>query len=937
MPHRRFDLSSLSEAESPRPLKTARAPVEAASRHEPRLALVIGNARYRDRPLANPVRDARDVAWGLEGLGFSVRLLTDATLPAMQEALVAYADAVDAAGSDAVAFVYYAGHGVQAEGANFLIPIAAEITGLRHLATRAMPLDTLARELGRRARKATVIVLDTCRNEFVEDGSGDASATQGMVRSRLPRPTELVYSTAATASAEDGWGNHSPFALALIEEMPGLLVPGTRIQDVVDTVAAKVSLWTANTQTVAVYREGALPPLTLTAEDEVRRRSWSRRPRRPSRRRVAARIAAGAAALSLTVAGGFWFAAYPETRTGLLLRAGLLDGSAYDFACAPPWDGQLDRYGLTRRDWCLSLSNDAIVETGMADRDRRQVVEAGFAAGDPKALALKAMAADRQARQAEAGDDRARLLAEAAAFGRRAAATDLPRGRVLGWMLGDRLQRLDVNLRDLARDLDAAGARGVLLAKLLRESAAKSFSVLTGHGDAADPAEGLDTALSEAAASDPSGKAAYAAAQLYRSGSAFAGGEVQIPRYHAWLRRAASAGLPAATAEWLDLAPSDPALRLSETERRDLMAAAAGADDPPGLYWRARLRMEADALDGAKALRSEPTASLLRRSAEAGFPAAIQVFIDDALDPRDGHAPDMAQALLWLRRAAAAGSGKAAEQLATLLAHGYRGADGAILVAPDPAAARALAERHDLRDAPWALALRADMLRYGALAQRDPAQAIAIWRFIEQRLPAPEIALRARTELDRAWTEASLARDRAANHAFASGDANAPVTVTAFLAADCPACQRFAYDVLRPAIMAFSDPATVRFEVRPVWRDDDAGALEAALVAACAAIPADRFRLFVALMNAQAEWARLATAQERLGAFARLLDGLAGVPDDPARCVADEAARAALGRQRDGFRALPIAATPSVFVGGAAGDTEWVDALKALIASQLPP
>lgn len=936
MRHRRFDLPGSSTVPTRRADPPAIRP-EAFVEAETRLALVMGNGRYRDMPLANPIRDAEDIAWGLEGLGFSVRLLKDAALAPMQEALVAFADAVDEAGPEAVAVVYYAGHGVQMEGTNFLIPVSAEITAARHLATRALPLETLARELGRRSRKATVIVLDACRDRLVGDESQDVSATQGMVRSRLPRPTQLVYSTAAMASAQDGWGGHSPFALALMEEMPSLLVPGTRIQDVFDTVAAKVSLWTGEAQTVAVYREGVLPPLTLTAEDEARRQAWSRRPYRMGRRQVARRAAAAAALLALLTAAVLWISAYPETRTGLMLRAGLLDKAQYDFTCAPPWDETSDRYGLTRRDWCLSLSNNAILERVTAAGLWQRAVEPGFAEGDPKAVALKAMAADEQGR-APGHDEaaRARLLAEAGGLARRAAATDLPRGRLLCWMLGGRLATLDFNLGALLADLDMAGARGVLLAKLLRQSTARNVAGITGSAHGADPTAGVEAALVEADALDPSGETAYGAAQLYRSGSAFTGGAVQIPRYRAWLRRAARAGVPAAAAEWLVRAQSDPDLRLSASERRDLMAVAAKADDPPGLYWQAMLRVERDGLDAAAALGAEPTATLFRRSAEAGYPDAIQLFIEAALRPGAGRSPDMAEAVTWLRRAVAAGNRRAAERLATLLAYGAHGSDGAVLVSPDPAAARDLVERPEWRDEPWALDLLADLLRYGPIPGRDPARAFALWRFIEQRMPDPRVALRARTELDRAWTETSLAQGAAADHAFASGAADAPVTVTAFVAADCLGCRRFLYDVLRPTIAVFA-PAKVRFEVRPVWRDDDPGALEAALVAACAARPEDRFRLFVALTNAQADWVHLTTTPERLAAFGRAIAGLSGAPDDPARCLADEAARVSLTRQRDAVRALPIAVTPMVFVGGAAGDTEQAEPLRKLIASQLPP
>ncbi len=98
-------------------------------RHEPRIALVIGNANYADEmKLANPANDAGLIGSALEKVGFQVILVTDATQKQMQRAIVDFGDRLAKAGPDAVGLFYYAGHGLQLEGQNYLVPTDADIS-----------------------------------------------------------------------------------------------------------------------------------------------------------------------------------------------------------------------------------------------------------------------------------------------------------------------------------------------------------------------------------------------------------------------------------------------------------------------------------------------------------------------------------------------------------------------------------------------------------------------------------------------------------------------------------------------------------------------------------------------------------------------------------------------------------------------------------------
>ncbi len=109
-----------------------------AAAPEQRVALVIGNSAYKDAPLANPVNDARLMAETLRGLGFEVIERTDADQKEMKIAIFELGDRLEAAGKDAVGLFFYAGHGVQVNGENYLIPLDAQIEKQPHVTVEAV-------------------------------------------------------------------------------------------------------------------------------------------------------------------------------------------------------------------------------------------------------------------------------------------------------------------------------------------------------------------------------------------------------------------------------------------------------------------------------------------------------------------------------------------------------------------------------------------------------------------------------------------------------------------------------------------------------------------------------------------------------------------------------------------------------------------------------
>jgi protein-disulfide isomerase len=935
MRSRWFDLSGdagdtaagAEESDAP-PDSTAAAPeIEGPSRFgaEQRFALLIGNAAYSPAALANPVRDVRLLAWTLEGMGFSVRRVENAALVAMQDAVIAFGEQLDSAGANAVALLYFAGHGVQHEGSNFLLPVDARIPAPQYLSTRSLPLDVAVAQLAGCPRRATIVAIDACRDEVMTATAAEAAGvTAGLARAKLPRPSQLVFSTAAQARAADGWGDHSPFALALSEELPGLLVPGRRLQDMIDDVAAKVGLWTKDEQTVSVYREGFMPPLSLTEADEERLRDWSKRPPfRLSRRQAVLRIAAGIAALATVAAATLWWTAYPETRTTLLLRAGLLDKAAYDLTCARPWDGAADGYGLTRRDWCLSIPK------WMEDKLARQEsaaekVAAGLQDGDPKAVFLSALLASSQA-ESLVGEAKERRSREAYALAMRAARTDLPAGGLAPFLLAPSIVFVEAGPAAILRAMRRATDEGVLVAAILAPVIEAKFR---SNGLEGVPPEALDAvskAFLRAEDEDPSGEVAYTAANAFSGTLGFP--ELASPeRERFWLRRSAAAGFRPAIGLLLERAGRDAAYRLDDDERQRLIGIMASGDDPVGLYWQARQRI-------AREHRIAPaTLTLFATAAEAGFtPATLDLaeyYLGDGRDPE--------RALALLRAAAKAGRPEAILRLGLLLANGRPGRDGQPPVAPQPQGAIALLERPEVaQDLRGRFAL-ARLYLYGDPAMRNPAKAGALLRDVERATPEPRIGLDARGELDRIATEGALKRVLDSSLAITAGRPDAPLSLTLAMSPSCGSC---GLEKLMQVVEPFVASGDAHLSVVPLRAPGDAS-VEASLLAVCAA-PETRFARFRKLVAAAVRWGSIAEEAQRRRAFADVLSEEDIPSVDIDACLRNGTARAALERQHDDIMsATGLKAQPVLFIGGERrdeADALSADALRWLILAQLPP
>ena len=191
------------------------APAEAG---EPvKVALVVANAKYDAvSQLFNTVNDARLIASSLKSIGFSnVVVAENLGKVAMEKALRDFSLVADKAD---VAVIYYAGHGMEMNGANYLIPVDARLARDRDVDVEAVKMSTLL-DMAEGAKQLRVIILDACRNNPFEASmvraNGSRSVSRGLAAVQVTGQSLVVYATKAGTTAADGTGQNSPFARAL--------------------------------------------------------------------------------------------------------------------------------------------------------------------------------------------------------------------------------------------------------------------------------------------------------------------------------------------------------------------------------------------------------------------------------------------------------------------------------------------------------------------------------------------------------------------------------------------------------------------------------------------------------------------------------------------------------------------------------------------------
>src|SRR5262245_27988673 len=188
----------------------------AAPAAENRIALVIGNSAYETvTALPNPANDAQAMADMLTAAGFDVISAPNLAQSEMRQAISNFADIVAGKGPDTVALLFYAGHGLQVDGENFLVPIDARIQREADVPLQAMRLADVMNALAAVRNKARIVILDACRNNPFSDIN--ETTGRGLAIVDAPTGSLVSYSTAPGTEAQDGDGANSPFTAALVK------------------------------------------------------------------------------------------------------------------------------------------------------------------------------------------------------------------------------------------------------------------------------------------------------------------------------------------------------------------------------------------------------------------------------------------------------------------------------------------------------------------------------------------------------------------------------------------------------------------------------------------------------------------------------------------------------------------------------------------------
>lgn len=197
-----------------------------------RIALVIGNGAYKSSPLANPVNDANDIADALIKLSFSVVLKINADQRAMEDSIRAFGKKLRYGG---VGLFYFAGHGLQVEGRNYLIPVGSDIESEADIKYEAVDAGRVLAQMEEAENGLNIIILDACRdNPFARSFR---SSDRGLAKMDAPTGSILAYSTAPGSVAADGVGRNGLYTSMLLEHM---MTPGHTIERIFKNVRIAV-------------------------------------------------------------------------------------------------------------------------------------------------------------------------------------------------------------------------------------------------------------------------------------------------------------------------------------------------------------------------------------------------------------------------------------------------------------------------------------------------------------------------------------------------------------------------------------------------------------------------------------------------------------------------------------------------------------------------
>lgn len=253
-----------------------------AAQAEPRIALVMGNSNYGKEigSLPNPVNDAALMARALQQTGFQVVKVTDADWKQMKRAIQEFGDRLTAAGPQATGLFFYAGHGVQVQGMNYLVPVGADISKEADVKIETVSADDVLEQMEFAGSRVNIVILDACRNNPV--GRSVRSVSRGLAPMDSVRGTFIAYSTSPGSVAADGAGANSPYTAALAKT---IVQPGLGIEEAFRDVRGQVMAateekqvpWDSSSLTApfffkpaaAQFSTAAAPPLSSVEADKA--------------------------------------------------------------------------------------------------------------------------------------------------------------------------------------------------------------------------------------------------------------------------------------------------------------------------------------------------------------------------------------------------------------------------------------------------------------------------------------------------------------------------------------------------------------------------------------------------------------------------------------------------------------------------------------------
>ena len=211
-------------------------PAEASKR----LALVVGNGNYSDLPLANPVNDAKAIAEKLRKLGFSVDFQNNINRKTLRKSIRTFGGKL---GADDIGLFYYAGHGMQVSGENYLIPIDSDINSEDEVPDEGVSVNAVLRKMESAKNAVNIVILDACRNNPFKRSF--RSGGRGLRRVDGPVGSIIIYATAPGDVADDGDGRNGIFTSHLLQH---IATPGLTIHQIMNRVRNDVRQSTSGKQ-----------------------------------------------------------------------------------------------------------------------------------------------------------------------------------------------------------------------------------------------------------------------------------------------------------------------------------------------------------------------------------------------------------------------------------------------------------------------------------------------------------------------------------------------------------------------------------------------------------------------------------------------------------------------------------------------------------------